>query len=104
MCGGGGGGDWKTLIRKPGLLATPPASVLRSAAAAAHATTSLRRLNFGQINSHWCIWLFKLPQHTPPKKVTKAHYGNRAATTGITIKETARCKVRAAGPQFTVDI
>jgi hypothetical protein len=57
-----------------------PGSVLRSAAV--REMTSSRRLQFGQINSHRIVWMFKSPQHTLPKKVTKKHYGNRT-TTGI---------------------
>ena len=68
-----------------------PYTVLRSTAVPQ--MTSLRRLQFGQINSHRYIWVFKSPECTPPEKVTKKHYGNRT-----TIKEIARCTVGAAGP------
>ena len=48
-----------------------PTSVLRSAAV--REMTSLRRLQFGQINSHRRVWVSKSPQHTLPKEVTKKH-------------------------------
>ena len=64
-----------------------PISALRSTAV--REMTPLRRSQF---------WVFKSPQHTLPKKVAKKNYfGNRT-----TIKKIARCKVRTAGPQFTV--
>jgi hypothetical protein len=43
--------------------------VLRSAAV--REMTPLRRLQFGQINSHRHVWVFKSPQHNLPKKVAK---------------------------------
>jgi hypothetical protein len=46
-----------------------PGSVLRSTAA--REIAPLRRLQFVQINSHWHVWMFKSPQHTLPKKITK---------------------------------
>jgi hypothetical protein len=72
-----------------------PGKVLRSTAV--REMTSLRRLQFSQINSHRHVWVFKSPQHTLPKEVTKKHYGNRT-----TIKEITTCEVRTADPQFTV--
>ena len=69
-----------------------PASVLRSTAVPEVA--SLRRLQFGQINSHRYVWVFKSPQHTPPKQVIKKYYGIRTTT----IKETTRYKAGLQAP------
>jgi hypothetical protein len=73
----------------------PASAPLRSAAVPE--VTSLRRLQFGQINSHRHAWVFKSPQHAPPKKVTKKRYGIRT-----TINEFTRYEVGTAGPRFEV--
>jgi hypothetical protein len=46
-----------------------PGRALRSTAA--REMTPLRRSQLSQINSHRHVWVFKSPQHTLPKKVTK---------------------------------